>query len=92
MAPDPKQLATEIIERCSSLGFAAAGVCGVEPTRWRDEQVADLPEVVRPVLDPRNRADVVAAADEDQRGEVAEAVLSLQDLAIPEGIRNDTRP
>jgi epoxyqueuosine reductase len=42
MAPDPQQLATEIIRRCEALGFAAAGVCGVEPTRWRDELLAWL--------------------------------------------------
>jgi len=42
MASEPQQRAGEIIERCRVLGFAAAGVCGVEPTRYRDELLAWL--------------------------------------------------
>lgn len=42
MQSDPRQRAENIIERCRSLGFAAAGVCGIEPTRYRDELLAWL--------------------------------------------------
>jgi len=34
---DPKGVASQVLARCRELGFAAAGVCGVEPTRYREE-------------------------------------------------------
>lgn len=37
MSGAPKALASELIARCRALGFAAAGVCGVEPSAWGSE-------------------------------------------------------
>ncbi len=35
--PTPRELTAEILDRCRTLGFAAAGVCAVEPSRYAAE-------------------------------------------------------